>query len=164
MPHPGPPKIRPMRGSDTSWLLALNRRFETELSPLDATRLAWLQDQAFATFVAVPEAGMLITFDQGSAYDSPNFLWFKARYERFAYIDRVAVDPGWAGRGVAAALYEAFFAQARAAGHSLAVCEVNAEPPNPGSDRFHARLGFEQVGEAALAGAGKKVRYFAKEL
>ncbi len=49
------------------------------------------------------------------------------------------------GRGVARALYEAVFADARAAGLPLVCCEVNVEPPNPVSDAFHAALGFETL-------------------
>ena len=43
------------------------------------------------------------------------------------------------------------------------VCEVNAEPPNPASDAFHAALGFTEVGQATL-NRGKVVRYFARLL
>jgi predicted GNAT superfamily acetyltransferase len=28
-------------------------------------------------------------------------------------------------------------------------CEVNVEPPNPGSLRFHERIGFAEVGQFA---------------
>jgi hypothetical protein len=44
------------------------------------------------------------------------------------------------------------------------VCEVNADPPNPASDAFHAALGFAAVGSAANHGGGKTVRYFCREL
>jgi predicted GNAT superfamily acetyltransferase len=43
------------------------------------------------------------------------------------------------------------------------VCEVNAEPPNPASDAFHAAMGFAEVGSATLGG-GKQVRYFERLL
>ena len=33
----------------------------------------------------------LLAFDEASDYDSPNFLWFRERYPRFAYVDRIAV-------------------------------------------------------------------------
>ena len=33
------------------------------------------------------------------------------------------------------------------AGHDRVVCEVNLDPPNPGSDAFHERLGFRVVDE-----------------
>ena len=57
----------------------------------------------------------------------------------------------------------------RAAGHERVVCEVNADPPNPVSDAFHAALGFAEVGSARLSGTplssmGKTVRYFSRPL
>ena len=99
-------------------------------------------------------AGLLITFDQDADYGSPNFLWFRERLERFVYVDRIVVDGAARGRGYARQLYEALFETSRAAGHDLVTCEVNLDPPNPGSDVFHARMGFEVVGQAELAGKG----------
>jgi len=40
--------------------------------------------------------------------------------------------------------------RAAAAGHVRVGCEVNAEPPNPGSDAFHAALGFESLDRHAV--------------
>jgi uncharacterized protein len=41
---------------------------------------------------------------------------------------------------------------------------VNSDPPNPASDAFHAALGFEVVGEAAIHDGAKTVRYLARRL
>lgn len=105
---------------------------------------------------------LLLAFDQDAAYDNPNFAWFKARYGRFVYVDRIVVAPAARGRGLATALYLDLFR--RAHGHDRVVCEVNADPPNPASDAFHAALGFEAVGSALLPGADKTVRYFSRSL
>ena len=59
--------IRRLQPHDLDWVLALNRVFETELSPLTAAQLAHLADQSFYPAVAEPEAGFLLTFDQGAA-------------------------------------------------------------------------------------------------
>lgn len=155
---------RPMTPEDFDWVLALNRVYEKELSPMGVDKLSRLYGTAYLAEVADPEAGFLLTFDQGSDYDSPNFLWFKQRLDRFAYVDRIAIDAAHRRKGLAEALYAAFFAKARADGHTQACCEVNADPPNPGSDRFHAALGFEVMGEAHLDDLGKSVRYFVKDL
>jgi predicted GNAT superfamily acetyltransferase len=90
-------------------------------------------------------------------------LWFRNRFDRFLYVDRIVVDPAARGRGVARALYGHAFAEARAAGRPRVVAEVNRVPPNPGSDAFHERLGFAQVGIAALPG-GKIVLYLERRL
>ena len=50
------------------------------------------------------------------------------------------------------------------AGHTLVTCEVNADPPNPASDAFHAALGFAEVGDAVIHGGEKSVRYYAKPI
>lgn len=46
----------------------------------------------------------------------------------------------------------------------MVCCEVNSDPPNPASDAFHARLGFAEVGAAAIHGGAKSVRYLARPL
>lgn len=144
-------------------LLDLNNHSARETSWLDAARFEQLVAGAFAA-LHVPEAqALLITFDQQADYDSPNFAWFTARFERFVYIDRIIVAASARGRGLARALYEQVFDMARAAGHSRVTCEVNADPPNPASDAFHAAMGFREVGRARLEN-GKTVRYFERAL
>ena len=54
-------------------------------------------------------------------------------------------------------LYRRFAAFAAAEGLGPMTCEVNSEPPNPGSDAFHAALGFTVMGEGSPA-PGKVVR------
>jgi predicted GNAT superfamily acetyltransferase len=44
------------------------------------------------------------------------------------------------------------------------VCEVNIEPPNLLSDAFHAAMGFDGVGQAAIHNGTKTVRYLEKIL
>lgn len=149
---------------DEPLILALNNHHAAELSWLEADRLSYLLKQAFyARRIGAIEA-FIMAFDQSADYDSPNFLWLKQRYPRFVYVDRVAVDAAARGRGHARRLYEDLFEQARHAGHSVVTCEVNAEPPNPASDAFHARLGFHEVGAAAIQNGKKTVRYFARQL
>jgi predicted GNAT superfamily acetyltransferase len=110
-----------------------------------------------------PAKAFLIAFDQTALYENVNFLWSRVRYESFIYVDRIVVDPSSRGQGVARALYEDLFKLARSQGHSLIVCEVNADPPNPASDVFHKRLGFKQVG-VGLIPSGKRVQYLAKQI
>jgi predicted GNAT superfamily acetyltransferase len=145
-------------------VLALNNRHAEELSWLEPQRLSFLLGESFyARRIGALEA-FIITFDQDANYDSPNFEWFRRRYSRFVYVDRVAVDEATRGHGHARRLYEDFFAHALCAGHAIIACEVNAEPPNPASDAFHARLSFHEVGTAHIHGGSKTVRYFVREL
>ena len=145
-------------------VLSLNNAFATELSLLDPERLAALLGEAFhARRIGTVDA-FLIAFDERATYDSPNFLWFRARYPRFVYVDRVAVAPAARGRGYARRLYADLIRHAVEARHAVIVCEVNSDPPNPASDAFHARLGFAEVGAAAVHGGAKTVRYLALPL
>ena len=156
--------IEPIRTDDETAVLALNNLHAAELSWLEPEWLSKLLGLAsHARRIGSIEA-FLITFDQDAAYDSPNFLWFRERYPRFVYVDRVAVSASARGRGHARRLYEDLFARAKAGGHTLVTCEVNADPPNPASDAFHAALGFGEVGSAAIHGGAKSVRYYAKSL
>lgn len=153
-----------LAGADGAALLALNNAHAVELSWLEPERLAHLVAEAFvARRVGVADA-LLLTFDQAADYDSPNFLWFRERYRVFVYVDRVVVADGARGRGLARRLYDDLFAAARAAGHERIVCEVNSDPPNPASDRFHAALGFVPVGTAAIHGGKKTVKYLERPL
>lgn len=154
-----------MTGLARDRLLALNNAHAVELSEVGMPAFERLIARAcYARGYGEP-AAFLIAFDE-TAGDGigPNYAWFKARYPRFVYIDRVVVDGAARGRGLASRLYEDLFAVARAGGHVLVGCEVNSVPPNPVSDAFHARHGFAAVGLAHLADRGKTVRYLARPL
>lgn len=140
----------------------LNNEHARELSFADNARFAHLVAGAFFAAHIGAEA-FIIAFDQDADYDSENFLWFRHRFSRFVYVDRVVTAAAARGRGHAAVLYNALFAAARAAGHERVTCEINADPPNPGSEAFHAKFGFQEIGSATLPN-GKTVRYYERGL
>ncbi|MFV0473662.1 MAG: GNAT family N-acetyltransferase [Pikeienuella sp.] len=155
--------IRDIGADDLPWVHALNEAHAAALSPLSAPALAALVSGA--AYARAAEGGaFLIGFDQGADYDSENFLWHRARRERFLYVDRIAVAARLRRRGLAAALYADLFAFAARGGYPAVVAEINAEPANPESDAFHERLGFRTVGEARLEARGKTVRYVARDV
>jgi len=145
-------------------LLALNNAHAVELSHLAPRRMADLIGQAFLALTLGEELALLISFDQAADYDSPNFLWFRGRFERFVYVDRVVVSPVARGRGYGRRLYEALFQRARAAAHDRIVCEINTDPPNHASDVFHEGMGFVEVGASVIHGGAKSVRYMERRL
>ena len=142
-------------------VLALNNAHAAELSWLEPGQLFALLGQAFYARRVGKLDAFLLAFDQGASYDSPNYQWFRERYARFVYVDRVVVVPAARGRGLARLLYGDLFRCAKVAGHEVVVCEVNIVPPNPESDALHAALGFEQVGWAKIHEGKKTVRYLA---
>jgi uncharacterized protein len=78
-------------GSLSKTLLALNNAHARELSWLEPERLQHLVEQAFLARRIGDLDAFLLAFDQDAQYDSPNFLWFCARYPRFVYVDRIVV-------------------------------------------------------------------------
>ena len=143
-------------------LLALNNAHAQELSWLEPERLEYLVSEAFLARRIGDLDAFLLAFDQGARYDSPNYLWFGSRYERFVYVDRIVVASSARGRGCARRLYHDLFEHALRAGHDRVFCEVNLSPPNPVSDAFHAALGFVEVGTANVG--NRIVRYLSRAL
>jgi len=151
--------LRDATAADFPAILALNAASVEQLSPLDAERLGWLHGlSASHRVLAEGERilALLLAFRERSAYDSPNYRWFAARYPCFAYVDRVVVAEEARGLGLGRRLYEDLIARARTESVPLLVCEYDVEPPNPASAAFHARFGFTEVGSQRL-GAGKRV-------
>jgi hypothetical protein len=149
--------------ADLSAALALNAAHVTETSSLDEAALRRMLGEAFRAVTIDGGGALLVAFEQSAVYDSPNFAWFKTRFARFVYVDRIVVAARSRGRGLAGALYRDLFDAARAAGHTRVVCEVNVDPPNPASDAFHERQNFAEVGRAKLAN-GKTVRYLSRAI
>ena len=141
--------LRDAKQADAPAILALNAESVHFLSPMDQARLAQLAKASCYLRVVEEEgevAAVLLGFRKGADYDSPNFLWFGARFDDFVYVDRVVVSPQFRGRKLADVLYDDFEAFARASGVSCITCEVNVEPPNPVSLKFHERRGFREIG------------------
>ena len=145
-------------------LLRLNNAHAEELSYKSHEDFALLI--AAASHVRAERQGLalIVAFDDSCIYDNPNFAWLKRRFQSFYYIDRVVVAAAARGRGLARQFYDGLEARARAENRERLVCEINSVPPNPQSDAFHQKLGFEPVGEQFLESYGRTVRYWAKEL
>ena len=140
-------------------MLALNQAHQVETSSLDMVALDQMLGAAFYAECAGEGAdGLIISFDQDGEYDSPNFVWFQERYDRFIYVDRIIVADHARGKGLARTFYTNLFVQARDAGHTRVVCEINIDPPNPGSLAFHLTLGFVELAQVRLSN-GKIVSY-----
>jgi predicted GNAT superfamily acetyltransferase len=151
---------RPLAPEDVAPLLALNNEHAQALSWQEPAQFDTLLATAFHTrTVGTPPAALLVAFDETAPYDNQNFNWLKARFPRFVYIDRVVVATSAGGKGYARALYDELREAAKQAGQERLVCEINVEPPNPGSVAFHSKMGFREVGRATLDN-GKTVAYF----
>ncbi len=152
--------LRDATAADFPAILELNEAFVSVLSPLDHARLARLHAQA-ARHRVIEQDGrveaFLLALREGADYDSPNYRWFAQRHARFLYVDRVVVAGTTQARGAGSMLYRDLHALAVDEGVPLMACEFDLEPPNPASARFHAKLGFREVGRQTLDGGRKTV-------
>ena len=164
--------IRPVAADDLPALHAINQASTPGVSaetPGDLARWIALGRCLAAQGERGAPLGFLNLIDQGrEGYPSPNLAWFEARRAAgdgagFVYVDRIALAPGARGRGIGQALYRAAFA-AWAGRRAAMVCEVNTRPPNPGSLRFHERLGFARVGGQAIEPGAYEVAYLERRL
>jgi predicted GNAT superfamily acetyltransferase len=157
-------KLREITRADWPQLLALNHASVRELSELDEQRLESLLSWSHRS-VGVESEGALVAFAlaiaPGTPYDSGNYRWFGARFERFLYLDRIVVSDAMRRRGIGGQLYDAM--EATAATFERMVCEVNVLPPNDASLAFHASRGYVEVGRLEHAD-GKLVALLTNEL
>lgn len=158
--------VRDATSNDLAAALIINEAVVPAVNSLSIGEMTWFLEHAPWFRVADSDdkvVGILIGFYQGSTYTSENYRWFARRYSRFAYVDRVAVHDHARRQGIATRLYKNF-TEHIPANVPLLTSEVNTRPANPGSMRFHERLGFEQVGAQETDEGRKAVALLAKRL
>ena len=158
----GTMEIRDILPTDLPALLALNNAEAEAVNAQTSEGMAALLARAWAARMAADGSGFLVAFDAATPPQGPNHAWFTARESSFAYVDRVVVRPDRRGQGVARALYADVARLAAAERMDVLCCEVNLDPPNPGSLLLHEKLGFLPVGEATDRRNGKRVRYLSR--
>ena len=146
------PIVRNIVSTDVTRVLEINNANTPGVSELTMTELATDLKNSLHALVIDNEHGEVCAFCITFAPDAPdagsNHRWFAERFESFVYLDRIAIDSNHQNRGLGALLYQTVEQHMlNSAEHSLLCCEVNLEPPNPGSLRFHKRIGFTEVGQ-----------------
>ncbi len=101
--------------------------------------------------------GFVLAMAPQAAYDSENYAYFESRNVNHLYVDRIVIAESERGHGLGVVLYDAVFADARQHGRLEVTCEVNLDPPNPGSLAFHQRLGFRSIGTQSTKGGAVTV-------
>lgn len=145
-------------------ILTNNERFVHWLSPLNMTDLEQLISVASYVRQIGEGEGVLIGFRADSSHQSDNLTWLRDKFDDFVYIDRVIIGENVQGKGYGRKLYEDYEVYAREQNIPRMVCEVNTIPDNPGSHKFHLRLGFKPCGEMEMKNGTKRVRYYEKLL
>ena len=146
------PVVRNIEIADLPRVLEINNANTPGVSELTFTELETDLENSLHALAIDNEQGEVcafcITFDPGTPDAGDNHRWFAERYESFVYLDRIAIDSNHQNRGLGALLYRSVERHMiDSAEHALLCCEVNLEPPNPGSLRFHQRIGFAEVGQ-----------------
>ncbi len=152
--------IRDVQPADLDAVVAVNSANEPEVGPLDEDRLAlFLQGAERFQLVEVDGdvVGVFVGLVEAMDYRSPNYRWFCDRHDRFAYVDRIALQPAARGLGIAASIYDDFRTWAGGSGRRVLCAEVNTVPENPRSMAFHRRRGFTIVDEIAPYGGDERV-------
>lgn len=162
------PDLRELEPSDFGSVLSINQEARPAVGDLDRERLAHLVDESVIALCAEEAgaiAGFCVVLAPGADYDSINYTWFSARYRDFIYVDRVAIAPKHRGRGLGRSLYHEVerLARLRLPQATTFTLEVNLRPRNDASLRFHARLGFAEVGRQETP-YGAEVSLMAKPL
>lgn len=143
-------RIAPLSAEHVLKTWELNQRFANELSSLHEAEFRQHLSICATSIVALNPASQLVAFalalDECSQYASLNYRWFCDRYDRFLYVDRIAILPEWQRCGLGRKLYKALAKFAIDTGRKRLCCEFNSNPPNLRSRGFHARLGFRSVG------------------
>ena len=151
-------QLRPATDADISRLVSLNNAAIPAVPDTPADAMVELLDASSLALVAVdPDLpgdplGFVVALDGGEDWAGENYAWFEERGLDHLYVDRIVVGEGARGRGIGQLFYDAIFDAARTAGHEVVTCEVNLDPPNLGSLRFHGRLGFAERGQQLTKG------------
>ncbi len=158
--------IRDVRDNDLDAVMALNNGAGQGILPLDASQIRFFMREAEYFRVAEMDGeviGFLIGVLPEAPYTSSNFLWFRERYPRFLYVDRIVVAGSRRGAGLGRIFYAdvTSYAEVRV---PLLCCEVFLEPRNDAALLFHGTYGFQEVGQHAMTESGRKVSMLVKEL
>lgn len=161
-----PITIRDVREHELDSVLALNNAAGPSILPMDAAKARFFWEHAEYFRVAEQDGtitGFLVALSQDAPHDSPNFLWFRERHERFLYVDRIVIARPRRGGGRGRAFYADVqsFAELR---WPRLCCEVFLQSGNDPALLFHGSFGFREVGQQAMAGTGIRAAMLMKEL
>ncbi|WP_298459743.1 GNAT family N-acetyltransferase [uncultured Cellulomonas sp.] len=157
---------RPITPGDLEALAELNDAAVPAVNTLGVAGLAAHVPRCEVAITVPDDDGaplaFLLALAPDADYDSENYRWFATHRPGSLYVDRIVVAPHAHGRGLGRLMYAAVLDRAHRLGLGEVTCEVNLEPPNPGSLAFHGRLGFAQVGEQVTKGGEVRVALLAR--
>ena len=141
-------ETRPLSQNDVPSMWSINEQGlpgTGQVSEQEVSDLLKLSTLSLGTFRDGVLLGFVLCLSPRTTYESLNYAWFNNKYDDFIYVDRIAVSFDHRGEGIGTKLYEKVVSYSQEKEVPIAA-EVNLNPPNPGSMRFHNRFGFEEVG------------------
>lgn len=136
--------------ADTPKIVALNDAVVEVTSPMGADRFEALFNLSSHCTVAEKDGvviGFVLAMQSGDAYENANFDWFSQRLNNFVYIDRIVIAKAGRGHGLGCRLYAHVAEAARKNGCLVMCAEMDLEPPNEHSLKFHKNAEFVKLGE-----------------
>ncbi len=158
--------IRDVREHELDSVLAMNNAAGTGILPMDAAKVRFFWENADYFRVAEVDgliAGFLIALSHDAPHDSSNFMWFRERYEKFLYIDRIVIASARRSVGVGRVFYGDVqsFAEVR---YPHLAAEVFIESGNHPALIFHGSFGFREVGQHVMAPGNIRACMLLKDL
>lgn len=141
--------------ADGDAIIALNTGSVDATSPMDMDEFRLLFELSSLTIVAQKNdqvSGFLMGFQDGADLDGANYQWFAERLKSFFYIDRIVIAAACRSSGLGQKMYAHVRAWAGAKGLHWLAAEMNLDPPNLQSLKFHKRNGFLEIGTQRLTG------------
>ncbi|MDG1551000.1 MAG: GNAT family N-acetyltransferase [Candidatus Poseidoniaceae archaeon] len=111
----------------------------------EVSRLIEISNISLGVYEQEQLVGFVICLSPNVDYSSLNYAWFNEKFDNFLYVDRIAVSKDHRNKGVGSYIYQKLIEISQQKNVPI-TAEVNLEPPNPGSMRFHHRFDFVEVG------------------
>ena len=155
---------RPLLHEDASSVWIINEQGLPGTGKVTVEEISYLidiSDVSLGVFEHDKMVGFVICLSPNLDYGSLNYAWFNENYDEFLYVDRIAVATEHRNNGIGSYIYQKLIDISEQKQIPI-TAEVNLEPPNPGSMRFHHRFDFSEVG--VLNHLDKSVTLFLRQM
>ena len=155
---------RPLLHDDASSVWIINEQGLPGTGKVTVEEISYLidiSDVSLGVFEHDKMVGFVICLSPNLDYGSLNYAWFNENYDEFLYVDRIAVATEHRNNGIGSYIYQKLIDISEQKQIPI-TAEVNLEPPNPGSMRFHHRFDFSEVG--VLNHLDKSVTMFLRQI
>lgn len=152
--------LRPYEPRDSASILKLNYESVHVLSPLNEERFSSLRAMASIIWVAEFKnevVAFLMGFCDGEDYDSVHYRWFSTRLKNFLYVDRIVVGEKVRSLGIGQKFYAEIGEWATKQGLKWLVAEIDLDPPNEASLKFHDMQQFVEIAQLKHVNENKVV-------